>query len=241
MRDGQKTGLPKGSVIPGYGTKLLGADKAKALKGGEFQGGVGSSKQSPKNTLQGIQRVRETMLANTAPPLGDRLKSRSVEELATPSDIAPVVDDTDGGNITNAMAKSKHARARSIDDVFPELPLDSNAAFTDAPVPISAEVLKPPVVASEAMCEQVFLVDLQEFFAAGPDELMWEEDERRVHSPELSGLFCERSCSGPSVSSASVDVSDVDDERNGDAWSSCASYNAADCDSPRTFEVLWLI
>lgn len=77
---------------------------------------------------------------------------------------------------------------------------------------------------------------VEEFLA--PDEVRWEDD---IVETILSGRCCERSCSGPSISSRSVNFSD--DERNEDSWSSCASYNPGDCDSsidisPRTnFEV----
>ena len=69
------------------------------------------------------------------------------------------------------------------------------------------------------------------------DDLNWVDEavEQWASSPPC-GSYCERSCSGPS----NLDSSDVDDDRNGDAWSSCTSYNPADCESPNTFEVIWL-
>lgn len=153
----------------------------------------------------------------------DRLKR---DETSAELDQA---SNTDEHTVTLGTRKhpTKHARARSIDDVFPVLPPDHTTAATEP------DGLKSSAI-ELLMTEEVFHVDLQEFLAAGPDDLNWEEDdcvEQRVDSPSL---FCElRSCSGPSISSVSVD----DDDRNGDAWSSCASYNPADCDSPRTFEV----
>lgn len=260
-RDGQKMVLSNGAFL-GYG-KLRKEDKAHIGGAQEMgssaprftdkaAGGVVTSKQLTKvNTLQGIQRVRETMLPNRI----DRLKRNEMATPRVPDQQAIVEDDTDRGYRKNGMI-SKHARARSIDDVFPELPLELNSfsscpCETDTPTdtPMSGgfsgsplrgkcdKVVTSPLESCELLTEEVFHVDLQEFFAADQaDDASWAEDEtveQRVSSP-----LSERSCSGPSISSVSV-VSDVDDERNGDDWSSCASYNPADCDSPRTFEV-WL-
>jgi len=58
-------------------------------------------------------------------------------------------------------------------------------------------------------------------------EIRWEDE---IVETILSGRCCERSCSGPSISSRSVTFSD--EERNEDSWSSCASYNPGDSDSP---------
>ena len=63
------------------------------------------------------------------------------------------------------------------------------------------------------------------------DDLRWENE---IVETTLRGQCCERSCSGPSMSSESLPS---DDERNGDSWSSCAYNNLGGCNSPKPFEV----
>ena len=202
---------------------------------------------SLKNTLQGIQRVREQVLPTTTSALlVDRLKLKDISA----QDLCGMV--------------SKHARAQSVDEVFPELPFDF-----DYPSPFTSSIcgmdmtMSDEQQVSDSLSRSIQLMFGQGFThfdhftdsvkrrsdwsssgceeANSPvDEFGWVReilvDQQRVSSP-LGGC-CERSCSGPSISSVSVDaISDVEDERHGDAWSACVSYNPADCDSPRTFQV----
>ncbi|KAG0576602.1 hypothetical protein KC19_5G093100 [Ceratodon purpureus] len=203
------------------------------------------SKQSVKDTLQRFQRVREKVLVTKSPTpnqalLDDRL---NLENLATQNACRIV---------------SKHARARSVDEVFPELPFDFDHSntFTSSKCETDMTMCDEQQISDASLSQSI-----QRMFGQGfshfdhftdcgggvSREIEWNSSpmigsegateeilEQRVRSP-LCARSCERSCSGPSISSGSVDASDVDDERQGDDWSSCASYNLADCDSPKTF------
>ncbi|XP_024376686.1 uncharacterized protein [Physcomitrium patens] len=339
--------LPKSSILR-YG-RLFGGRKEwdKPKRGGRDVNMRSSSPtlqrftekvamQTTSNTSQGNHGTSTSSEASELPiqAPGNRLKGEKPEEMAVQSSTV-TLDDTDA-TLRLKKKKSqnlKHSRARSVDDVFPELPLDflptvvtsaPDEVKTDRGFPSSslsrsvecmfgqefspmeeksldfAEYLhdnsalgglshsplveshelhfsreeyssgactlgristSPLVDYEELRCSQDVLstgplTDCQklrasrpgsaayveteihtelvdrEFFAAGSDSILWEDD---IVETILSAPCCERSCSGPSISSRSVS-SDVEDERN-DAWSSCASYNPADHDSPsRTFE-----
>jgi hypothetical protein len=230
--------------------------------------------------------------------LGERLKTGNVngEEMATQSSVDDTEDSTTLRFTRKSKVHNKHARAPSVDDVFPELPFEFEnckekcdgamervlwgQGLSSSPDQISSS---PLVDYSSGVCMLGRLSDalvdydvlpclgeygkeaggisgsplieceeLRNLGGSGPpassaeeesipsgvcqaqeagvvDDLRWE-DERVLRC-------CERSCSGPSISSESL-PSDVEDERNGDSCSSCASYNnLGDCHSPRPFEV----
>lgn len=158
------------------------------------------------------------------------------------------------------VSNSKRVKHRSVDAVFPELPLDCEpkAIITVQPDVIRPALFSPDFDFTECSNGEIStspLIDYDELCDSGKrgaisssplrdcdelrdaesisvvsypvEETRWEDE---IVETILSGRCCERSCSGPSVSSRSVTFSD--EERNAaDSWSSCASYNPGDCDS----------
>lgn len=287
--------------VPSYGVRMFGGrkegDKVKMGSPALVQHLPTLQRFSEKAAGAGKQTAKVVQVQD----LGERLKTGNVngEEMATQSGVDDTEDSTTLRFKRKSKVHNKHARAPSVDDVFPELPFEFEnckekcdgamervllgQGLSSSPDQISSSPLVdyssgvcmlgrlsdalvdydelpclgeygkeagglsgsplieceelrslggsgPPASSAEEQSIPSEVCQAQE--AGGGDDLRWE-DERVL----LSGRCCERSCSGPSISSESL-PSDVEDERNGDSWSSCASNNnLGDCHSPRPFEI----
>jgi hypothetical protein len=170
---------------------------------------------SAGKTLQEIWRMKEKVLASTIAPVQASMDDR----LKLESDMATQNSKTD--NRSEQQVSGSLSRPSMFGQGFADVDYFSDDErggvsrrfdWPSSPL-IGCEEASPPV-----------------------DDLNWVDEavEQWASSPPC-GSYCERSCSGPS----NLDSSDVDDDRNGDAWSSCTSYNPAYCESPNTFEVIW--
>lgn len=206
-----------------------------------------------------LQRFTEKAAASGVGVCTDRLKTGNAAQ------------DQSGEPVVSNSKRTKQSQARSVDALFPELPLEScESTETRQPVLFSpdpvgrvlfspdfdftecTEISASPLIDYDELCDSGEYGKERQGISGSPlidcDDLRGENEsisvvsypvdhwEDEIVETILSGRCCERNCSGPSISSRSVTFSD--EERNGDSWSSCASYNPGDCsdslsDSPR--------
>lgn len=225
-------------------------------------------KESESSNKPKLQRFTEKAAASGVGVCTDRLKTGNSAQ-----------DQSGEPDFVSISKRTKQSQARSVDALFPELPLEScESTETRQPVLFSpdcesTETLQPvgrvlfspdfdftecteisasPLIDYDELCDSGEYGKERQGISGSPlidcDDLRGENEsvsvvsypvdhwEDEIVETILSGRCCERNCSGPSISSRSVTFSD--EERNGDSWSSCASYNPGDCsdslsDSPR--------